>query len=122
MNTVFIVTYFWNNTEDYDLYEDSHDILGVFNSYDSAYEAVQKIKAQHEDFCKVSLDVSKITGDEWYTTYRFEDYEEREDIAGTVSITWRTMSDDICCSGEHFFLIKEVELNSYSLEPFTLSD
>lgn len=121
MNTVFLVTYFWDNMEDYDLHMDGHDTLGVFDSYDKAYEAVQKIKAQHEEFCKESLELANNTDDEWFEPHRFEDYHEAKSINGAMSIVWRTMTNDIGYSCEHFFEIKEVKINDYSLEAFTLS-
>ena len=121
MNTVFLVTYFWNNLENYDLYMDGHDTLGVFDSYDRAYEAVQRIKAQHEEFCKESLELANSTDDEWYEPHYFEDYQETKGIDGTMSIVWHTMTNEIGCSCEHFFQIKEVAINDYSIEAFTLT-
>lgn len=121
MNTVFLVTYFWDNMENYDLHMDGHDVLGVFDSYDKAYEAVQKIKTQHEEFCKESLELANNTTDEWYEPHHFEDYHETKGIYGETAFVWRTVTNDIGDSGEHYFEIKEVKINDYSIVSFTLS-
>lgn len=122
MNTVFLVTYFWDNLQDHDLNMCGNDTLGVFDSYDKAYEAVQKIKAQHEEFCKESLDLAKNTNDEWYEGHRFKDYKETKGINGETAFVWKTVTNDIGCSGGHCFEIKEVTINAYSVEAFTLSN
>lgn len=121
MNTVFLVTYFWDNLEDYDLNMCGNDTLGIFDSYDKAYEAVQKIKAQHEEFCKESLELANNTDDEWFEPHRFEDYHETKGINGETAFVWKTVTNDDGFSCGHCFEIKEVTINDYSLEAFTLS-
>jgi len=120
MNTVFLVTYFWNNMENDDLYMDGHDVLGIFDSYDNAYAAIQRVKEQHEEFCEKSLEFANGTINLLYGPRRFEDYTESKGIDGVVSIAWNTMSNDFGYSVEHFFQIKEVKLNDYSAETFDL--
>ena len=122
MNTVFLVTYFWDNLEDYDLNMCGNDTLGIFDSYDKAYEAVQKIKTQHEEFCKESLELANTTADEWFEPHRFEDYKETKGINGETAFVWKTLSNDDGCSCRHCFEIKEVKINDYSVEAFTLSE
>jgi hypothetical protein len=121
MNTVFLVTYFWDNLEDYGLNMGGNDTLGVFDSYDSAYEAVQKIKAQHEEFCKETMELAKNTDDEWHEPHRFEDYKETKGINGETAFVWKTVTNDDGCSCGHCFEIKEVTINDYSIETFALT-
>ena len=117
MNTVFLVTYFWDNLEDYDLNMCGNDTLGVFDSYDKAYEAVQKIKAQHEEFCKETIELAKSTKRQ----LKFVDYNETKGINGETAFVWKTLSNDGGFSCGHCFEIKEVNVDAYSLEAFTLT-
>ena len=122
MNTVFLVTYFWDNLQDYDLNMGGNDTLGVFDSYDKAYEAVQKIKAQHEEFCKETTELVKNNADKYYEAHKFEDYKETKGINGETAFVWKTLSNDDGCSCGHCFEIKEVTINDYSVEAFVLSE
>ena len=117
MNTVFLVTYFWDNLEDYDLNMGGNDTLGVFDSYDRAYEAVQKIKAQHEEICKESMELAKNTK----RPHKFVDYKETKGINGETAFVWKTLSNGSGFSCGHCFEIKEVTINDYSIEAFTLT-
>lgn len=120
MNTVFLVTYFWDNLQDYDLNMCGNDTLGIFDSYDKAYEAVQKIKAQHEEFCKETAALAKNNADKWYEAHKFEDYKETKGINDEAAFVWKTIANDDGYSCAHCFEIKEVKINDYSIETFTL--
>ena len=120
MNTVFLVTYFWDNLQDHDLNMCGNDTLGIFDSYDKAYEAVQKIKAQHEEFCKETAELAKNNDDKWYEAHKFEDYKETKGINGEAAFVWKTIANDDDYSCAHCFEIKEVTVNDYSIEAFTL--
>lgn len=122
MNTVFLVTYFWDNLQDYDLNMGGNDTLGVFDSYDKAYEAVQKIKVQHEEFCRESLELAKNNADKYYEAHKLEDYKETKGINGETAFVWKTVANDEDYSCGHCFEIKEVNVNAYSIEAFTLSN
>ena len=119
--TAFVVIYDWDNLEDYDLHMYGYEVLGVFDTYDNAYNAIQKIKAQHEKFCSESIKPAE--NDEWRRTYTLEDYiEVKDEKAHETTITWRTLTNDIGYDCEHIFIIRTMELNKYDMDLCTMSD